>query len=108
MGVITHFFINQEMIAEQSCENKEIVEMQCNGKCQMAKELVKTETPDENQKSLPDLLRVETEIAAFDYKEITSPFEALPMKIMNNQFENRDYTLSQGFLNEIFHPPFLA
>ena len=96
------------MIAEQSCENKEIVEMQCNGKCQMAKELVKTETPDENQKSLPDLLRIETEIAAFDYKEITSPFEALPKEIMNNQFENRDYTLTQGFLNEIFHPPFLA
>ena len=43
-SVITlNYFVNQSEIIELFCENKEEPQLQCNGKCHLAKELIKTE-----------------------------------------------------------------
>jgi hypothetical protein len=40
--VIAHFYVFQEEIIEQHCENKDQPDLQCNGQCHLAKELKKT------------------------------------------------------------------
>jgi len=39
-----HYFVNQAEITELFCVNKEKPKLECNGKCHLAKELVKVDT----------------------------------------------------------------
>jgi len=52
--IYANFYLNQEYIAENLCENKEKPEMQCNGKCQLMKSLKQEEdTQPEDEKHTP-------------------------------------------------------
>ena len=41
--IVGQFFINQDFIAAELCENKDAPELECNGKCYLKKELKKDE-----------------------------------------------------------------
>lgn len=39
VGVVSNYFFNYDYYSEVLCENKEVPEMNCNGSCQLSKEL---------------------------------------------------------------------
>lgn len=45
------FKVNQDRIAAEKCENKDIPMMHCNGKCYLAKKLEKLEEKEQNHNS---------------------------------------------------------
>lgn len=47
--VVVHFKLNQKIIAEQFCVNQDKPELQCNGKCYLAKELQETNKKPESE-----------------------------------------------------------
>lgn len=44
--IIVNFKLNQQIITNQFCINKDKPELHCNGKCHLTKELKKSEHPD--------------------------------------------------------------
>lgn len=51
--VFIDFQINNEMIREELCENKEEPELECNGKCYLMKQLQKTVSEDTSENEEP-------------------------------------------------------
>lgn len=47
------FYVNQESIITEQCENRSKPELQCNGKCYLAKQLKKAEQATEEQSGVP-------------------------------------------------------
>lgn len=104
--------MNQEYIAKNFCENKNIPEKKCNGKCHLTKQIKKIEqTEDNKNKSSAPTLKSEVE---FLYDFISS--------IPNNYvFSNTSYLLFVSskkskilfskvvtplpYLDATFHPP---
>ena len=99
--IVGQFIVNQDLIAEELCENKDKPEMECNGKCYLKKELEKDEERKTDEKSP---LKVEV-LMVLDTKvvEVDSPIE-----FQIEQTETSDYTtgrLLSGFNMDVFHPP---
>lgn len=70
-SVVTfNYLVNKAEIIEQFCENKEKPQLQCNGKCHLAKQIVQVE-PDlpVNPFSVNHLLNIDFEIFT-DIKEV--------------------------------------
>jgi hypothetical protein len=97
--IIGQFAINQEFIAAELCENKDEPELECNGKCYLAKELKK----DEERKHDDQVSKVE--VLLFCESKIVS-VDSIPVfhvdKSENSVYLNR---LSEGHYNDVFHPP---
>ena len=45
IGLVSHYFLNQDYYANVLCENKSNKSLKCNGKCHLKKELAAIETP---------------------------------------------------------------
>jgi hypothetical protein len=48
-GMVISYYINKTYIAKVLCENKEVPQMQCNGKCQLKKQLSEADTQQEKE-----------------------------------------------------------
>lgn len=99
VATVVNFAINQEEIAEKFCENKDLPELKCEGKCHLAKVLAK-QTNEHTEKS--------SSVNQFIY--LIGKIEPLYIKSTIGQ-ENK---LFYGFLNKAFntnvifsidHPP---
>jgi len=108
LSVITHFIWNQDEITESACENKEIVEMQCNGKCQMTRELIKTNQKDDAQSSFPKFLIESNELQPFISKSTESISYHKNCHSIAMVFQITTPKISSGFLADVFHPPLLG
>jgi len=102
--VYVNFYINQDYIAENLCENKDEPILQCNGQCHLAKELAKEdkkEKKEHNQKFEDRTVYFFSPIE--DFTELNPVF-----------FEKREHTNAQvqsqrvGYGTEVFHPPTLS
>lgn len=105
LGVIIHFVCNQKEITESACENKETVEMRCNGKCQMTRAPVKTNQKDDAQSSLPEFLIKSNELHPFISKSTENIFYNKNNHSLVSFFHITTPKISFGFFSEIFHPP---
>lgn len=97
MGIIeADFFINQEQIAEELCENKALPELNCLGNCQLKKELEKNDESSQRK----------------HFNEL-SPFIAVitlqtPQPITASREVKNPWTIpfrATNFVDDIFHPP---
>ena len=80
--ICVDFFVNQDEIAEEHCENKDKPILKCNGKCHLAKMLKESEPVEddaENEKTslklkVPDLFVCSKDISAeiIHYSELNS------------------------------------
>ena len=100
--VYLNFKINQEYIAKELCENREIPKMNCNGKCYLAKKLLEQEqeekenAPVEQRIKLDVLFCIEwSESSALLKKEFTE----------KNIFSNTRTNLLKGSTHKILQPP---
>jgi hypothetical protein len=107
LGLITDFIIHQEQIAQERCENKELEEMECNGKCQMTKMLAEAEPEQPQQSSLPDLLRFNLELHPATLNDAdTARVNYFMIAKKTIACDNGKTHL--GFAQDVFHPPTFA
>lgn len=92
-----------DYIKNELCENKDIVEMQCNGKCHLKKELVKA-SDTENGTEKNNSVTFEHTLVFFKDTSIHYEFSFLKdQKSKINASYNDIY--KYHFINSIFHPP---
>ena len=100
---LAYYQLNVESITEAFCENKEKVELSCNGKCHLAKQLQSdTSSQDENT-----TLRIPVELFSLVFFEKSSHSD-----LYNNQFEPHESVRTKyvnsymySFHYECFKPP---
>lgn len=103
LWVIADFVIHQEQIAED-CENKTLVEMQCNGKCQMTKMLKEAESDAQGKQSLPDLTRFMNELQPATVETLQFLGYGFVAQVFE-LFNSYEQHLQAGFLKDILRPP---
>lgn len=107
-----NFYWNQKEIAAIECENKNRLEMNCNGQCYLAKQLQKADEElaqkkSHNERSVLQLKSIESVLFCFksvlDFNFPTSDFSTNNIKLFAYQQDN--YYFQPTFA--IFHPPCL-
>ncbi|MFN5418421.1 MAG: hypothetical protein ACK5B9_15285 [Flavobacteriia bacterium] len=100
----TWFYINQQEIAQEKCENKAIPMMHCDGKCYLSKQLKKLEQKeqDHNSKTNP--------FQKIEKVELALRMEYISLNLIKLSSEEKSFftyeeTFSKKYLEEIFHPP---
>lgn len=100
----TWFYINQQEIAQEKCENKAIPMIHCDGKCYLSKQLKKLEQKeqDHNSKTNP--------FQKIEKVELAQRMETINLNIIKLSSEEKSFftyeeTFSKKYLKEIFHPP---
>ena len=103
-----NFYFNQKEIAAIECENKDRPEMNCNGKCYLAKQLKKADNElaakkEKQEHSISILKLVETSVFVENWK---LKFE-LPAFNTEKELASFYYSSSYFLLLkfDIFHPP---
>ena len=101
------YLVNYEFVAEELCENTEEPELQCNGKCFLAKQLAKAELEKDTSSD------EEQPVPPFQVKEeniCSSSTAAIHAVILPSSDRERDYFKKenpplQSYHGEVFHPP---
>ncbi|WP_420570756.1 hypothetical protein [Kordia sp.] len=99
---LANYLINQDYIAEFLCINKDKPELECNGKCYLAKQL--KETSEEKEKNLPPIAMEEYPIGIIDLTVFLSEKPYIEFLHCNSHYLN-NYKFS--YLSRVFHPPSL-
>ncbi len=97
---LANYLINQDYIAEFLCINKDKPELECNGKCYLAKQL--EEASSEKEKNLPAIAMKDYPIGIIAFTLFESIQTTDTLVKTNFQYTN-NYTFS--YLNLVFHPP---
>lgn len=103
MIVYFNFWLNQEFIAENLCENREKPQMECNGMCHLKKELDK----DDERKQQDNKQQVE--VMLFIQSGYRYEIEKTASFLIEKQ-RNYAFVLPQKpveYHSYIFHPPIL-
>lgn len=99
--VYANFWLNQEFIAENLCENREEPQLECNGKCHLKKELDKDD--ERKQKDT----KQQVEVLLFLSPEISHNLEQTASYFIEKQ-RHYAFVLVQepkGYHSHVFHPP---
>jgi hypothetical protein len=78
-GTIAYFKLNRDYIAKVLCENRERPQLNCNGKCYLAKKLKQQQ--DKQDKETSERVQNTPVIQLFTPVYYTSFFETLPVQI---------------------------
>lgn len=101
---IVHFYHAQAEISEKFCQNRDKPELQCKGKCYLAKKLkIQKDTPDAPLSKTNQVIEhIQIPIFVESIYEVSINWVA-PLK---SYLLNRTHLLYQSkFLDRIFHPP---
>lgn len=100
---VLEYVVFYDYFKNELCENKEKVELQCNGKCQLMKELAKASDVPENGKEK----RITIETSIVFYQEIEELFDFNPQFYTYKSKISSNYNLSYSHLltNFVFRPP---
>jgi len=104
VGIFIHFKINQEFIAKVLCINREKPELQCNGHCQLSKEL---QAHEEQQQSDLPVERLKQEIQYFWQPIVVTTIILSLLSEKASFIAKPVHGLPQPFLSGVFHPPCL-
>lgn len=98
--IVSHYLLNQELIADEFCVNKEKKELECNGKCHLNKEL-KGVDPEHESQSFPVLKSQNLECFVTE----TNSFEKLTAQGFTRTFKKDEGNYCHNAGNGVFHPP---
>lgn len=98
----THFYINQDYIANNLCENIEVPELECNGKCYLKKSLKKNQ---DNTDTRPyQITDKKTNFNLFECAILwLDETDGVRIDQAFNEFLEDHYGFQ--YLQDIFHPP---
>ena len=105
MIVYFSFKINQDYIAKELCENREIPKMKCNGKCYLAKKLQEQEQEEKEKAPLEQRIKLDV---LFYSKGSISSISSLHQHEPKTCFVKTNSELLIGFLTKPLHPPQFA
>ena len=93
-----------DYIKNELCENKEVVELQCNGKCHLGKEVNKM---SDSSESGNDKKQVSIETMVVFYQKITDHLFVPDFSYTTKTKITSDYNRSYSYLDmsAVFHPP---
>ena len=100
---LTYYQLNTEYITETFCENKEKVELACNGKCHLAKQLQADTNPqEENSTSI-----IPIELFSLVFIEKSANLNLFKNQLHLNKNVNKRYLkgYTYTFNYECFKPP---
>lgn len=100
--LVVSFKLNQEYIAKTLCENRAKPKLQCNGKCQLKKQLQKTE---QEEQKLPTSQKEKGEITLFYALHPTFDFRIFDPSLAIFYPELNDQSKPQVANLDIFQPP---
>ena len=101
-SVLTWYQVNRGYISEVLCINRDLPEMQCDGKCVLAQKLKQAER--EKQNELPALPEVEISLSVFIVDKVS---EILRSGLLTGQLawgETEDH-YAFDLIKGLFHPP---
>jgi hypothetical protein len=100
---VFEYIVFYDYFKNELCENKENIELECNGKCHLTKELAKASDSPENGKE--KRISVETNIVF--YQEITETIISETFFDIHKEKIPSNYNLSYSFLeaDSVFRPP---
>ncbi len=101
--IYLNFKINQEYISKELCENREVPEKNCNGKCYLSKQLQKQDKKEKKEKA-PIKQRIKIDVLCFVIKPVCNVLINSKLKD-NNLCFNFIYKLKKGYLTKVFQPP---
>ncbi|GAA3650471.1 hypothetical protein [Flavivirga jejuensis] len=97
---LTDYIINYDYIVNNLCENKDKVEMQCNGKCYLLKKLQEKNSEEDKKEINFSILRFPI-INTIDVLQAPNAF----FQLNNKNIVNKNNISKRLFCIEIDHPP---
>ena len=95
------FYVNQNYIAKNLCENRDKPQLHCDGKCQLCKKLKQEDNKDKQNGAQQKENRVEVLSSKTFFAEINIPFST---RIKQSYFlKNTNFVIDQSY--PFFHPP---
>lgn len=102
--VYVNFYLNQEYIANNLCENRDKPVLQCNGKCQLMKEL----NEEDKKEKKEDKHKFENTNVYF-FCAIEPITELNPLFFEKKEHANANVQARRvGYRTKVFHPPSLS
>lgn len=106
LGVVIYWKYNQRVIAQTLCENKSNPRLQCNGKCQLKKQLQQASADKQNEKTTP--VQAFQSLKIDQYIPARKP--AIPVHLSgafqtDSPFAPAETHYGIDFIKYIFHPP---
>jgi len=106
-GLFINYQINKAEITRKYCENKAKPMLNCNGKCHLAKQLVKQQKQEEQSNKI-DFGKSKIETSEFTLDQ-QSFFETFTVGLANQPSSKKDFyydeVWSDKHTSAIFHPP---
>jgi len=103
LSVMTWYQVNQGYISEVLCENRDLPEMHCDGKCVLAQKL-KQANQQEKQKGNPSIPEIELVISPFIFSHSSEgAMEGREGDSPEWQCPEDHYSLT--LISGLFHPP---
>lgn len=105
---IVEYVVFYDYFKNELCENKEKPELECNGKCHLAKEMAKASDTPENGK---DKKQISIETSIVFYQELSEDFTEIKPVILEYKskitpYHNSSYSYLEA--DSLFHPPILV
>lgn len=101
--VFVDFAMNQDYIAKELCEKKNVVKSDCNGKCYIAKQLKAQQEQDQNKQSSHTFQKVEV---LFFHDSLNEDLNFNVISFLSSKtytYIKRIYF--EEIIDRIFHPP---
>jgi hypothetical protein len=98
---LVDYVINQELITEEFCENKKLPELECNGKCYLAKQLKKV-NPDQSN---PIQLNINWNDYPIGFVSILKVNFEKTQKLKSNQYCIKKMGATNSYINQSYSPP---
>lgn len=98
------YYVNIDYVAEELCENQEEPELECNGKCYLAKQLAKAEsenTPEQPDKPVNPFLQKEQAMCYCWFP----PTPVIELEELQRGLVPYTSHIKNRSLEAVFHPP---
>lgn len=104
VGQVLYYQLNIDYIIETYCINKDKPELQCNGKCHLAKQLQVTQPETQGDENSAISVVVEAFYPLY-LQFMTSEDDTLVSLIYPKQSWSSQAFKTKDFIEELFHPP---
>ncbi|MGV4438825.1 hypothetical protein ACQ1PL_04910 [Ornithobacterium rhinotracheale] len=103
LGVWVDFKLNEQYIAQNLCENKEVLGSNCHGKCHLGKQLKKVEEPEQKSSTQPIKVKDLEWVYVLFYTEKTN--HLIKKRNAKKFYAWIEESLCSKYLFSIFKPP---
>ena len=105
---VAEYIMNYDYIVNVICENKDKPQLNCDGKCYLAKQLAKASEHNDKNPFGEEQSRTEIQHIVFFQSLVQVDIESQRLKARQDNFKILQVFISKPFTSEILHPPELG